>query len=138
MSGIGAKLVHLYYENFLTTPGDLSVADDIMTEDIRFRNPISPDAIEGIPGYKAFALRWYHGFPDRVFTIEDLVEEGDKVAAAFTITGTHLGEFMGAEATGNSIVVKGMNLFRTEGERIQDVQAFFDSGSLYDPIGLHR
>lgn len=136
MSGNGAQLVRRYYEKFLTAPGELGVADDIMCDDVAFRNPISPDGIHGIAEYKQFAGTWYRGFPDRVFTVEDLVEEGDKVAAAFLITGTHNGEFMGAAPTGMSITVRGMNLFRIEDGRIKDVQAFFDSGSLFRPIGL--
>lgn len=136
MSGVGTKLVHLYYERFLTTPGELGVADEIMTPDVRFRNPISPNGIHGIDEYKQFALRWYRGFPDRVFTIGATAEEDDKVAASFVITGTHRGEFMGAAPTGNPIEVHGMNLFRVRDGRIADVQAFFDSGSLYKPIGL--
>ncbi len=136
MSGEGAQLVRQYYEKFLTAPGQLEVADEIMCDDVTFRNPISPQAIHGIDEYKQFAKTWYLGFPDRVFTVGDIVEEGDKVAAAFTITGTHHGEFMGAAPTGASIIVCGMNLFRIKNNRIKDVQAFFDSGSLYKPIGL--
>ena len=136
MSGNGTTLVHLYYEKFLTTPGDLQVADRIMAPDVVFHNPISPDGIHGIEAYKQFALRWYHGFPDRRFRVEDTVEEGSKIAARFTITGTHSGEFMGAAPTEHPIVVKGMNLFRIERGRIADVKAFFDPDALYRPLGL--
>jgi steroid delta-isomerase-like uncharacterized protein len=135
MSGIGRKLVHLYYERFLSAPGELDVADEIMTGDVEFRNPISPDVIRGIEEYRQFALRWYRGFPDRVFSVVDVVEEDDLVAAVFTITGTHDGEFMGRQPSGAHIEVHGMNLFRIVDGRIRDVQAFFDSGTLYDPIG---
>ena len=136
MTSNGTELVHLYYEKFLTAQGDLTVADKIMTEDVVFRNPISPDGIHGIAEYQAFAQRWYRGFPDRVFTVHDTVEAGDLVAASFTITGTHRGEFMGAAPTGNPIVVNGMNLFRIRDGRIQDVQAFFDSSQLHKPLGI--
>jgi steroid delta-isomerase-like uncharacterized protein len=135
MSGIGTELVHLYYEKFLTSPGDLSVADQIMTPDVVFSNPIS-SGIHGIEEYKQFALRWYKGFPDRVFTVEETAEEGDRVAARFTITGTHGGEFAGAAATGGKIAVHGMNMFRIAGDKIVHVQAFFNPAELYDPIGV--
>lgn len=134
----GTDLVHLYYEKFLTAPGDLSVADSIMVPDVRFHNPISPGGIHGIDEYKAFAERWYRGFPDRVFTVRDTVEEKGKVAAAFTITGTHDGEFMGAAPTGNAVKVDGMNMFRIRDGRIVDVVAYFDSGQLYGPLGIAR
>ena len=138
MSGNATKLVHLYYEKFLTSPGDLQVADRIMASSVVFHNPISPDGIRGIDEYKQFALRWYRGFPDRRFTVEDTVEEGDKIAARFTITGTHQGEFMGAAPTGHPIQVHGMNLFRIEEGKIADVIAFFNPQELYQPLGLQR
>ncbi len=135
MSGIGTELVHLYYEKFLTSPGDLSVADKIMAPGVAFTNPIS-SGIHGIDEYKQFALRWYKGFPDRVFTVEETAEEGDRVAARFTITGTHGGEFAGAAATGNKIAVHGMNMFQIAGDKIVLVKAFFNPAELYDPIGV--
>jgi predicted ester cyclase len=34
-------------------------------------------------------------FPDLRVTIEDLIAEGDKVVSRNTMTGTHLGDYMG-------------------------------------------
>ncbi|MBT2405531.1 MULTISPECIES: ester cyclase [unclassified Streptomyces] len=136
MSEEGTKLVHTYYEEFLTAPGNLQVADRIMAPDVIFDNPISPNGIHGLPAYKEFALRWYGGFPDRVFTIDDLLEQDDKVAAAFTITGTHQGVFMGAAPTGQHIEVRGMNIFRIEDGLIKEVTAYFDPRQLLAPLGL--
>ncbi|WP_327354381.1 ester cyclase [Streptomyces sp. NBC_01304] len=136
MADEGTKLVHTYYEEFLTAPGDLQIADKIMAPDVVFNNPISPNGIHGLPAYKEFALRWYGGFPDRVFTIDDLLEQDDKVAASFTITGTHRGVFMGAAPTGEHIEVRGMNIFRIEDGLIKEVTAFFDPGQLLKPLGL--
>ena len=135
-ASIGKDLVHRYYERFLSSPGELDLADEIFTPDIQFHNPISPAGIHGIAEYKAFAERWYRGFPDRRFIVEETVAEGDLVAARFTIVGTHLGEFSGAAPTGNPIRVRGMNIFRIAGGRIQDVQAFFNAAELYQPLGL--
>ena len=125
-----------YYEDFLTAPGRLELADELMTADVAFHNPISPDGVHGLEAYKAFAQRWYTGFPDRLFSVDDEVIEGDRIAIRFTITGTHLGTFMGAAATGNRIEVHGMNLFRLQGGKIKDVQAFFDPMDLLRPLGL--
>lgn len=127
-------LVHRYYDEFLSAPDKLGVADEIFTPDVVFHNPISPEGIHGIGEYKQFAQRWYRGFPDRKFTVDDDIVEGDRIAAKFTITGTHLGEFGGHDPTGNPITVRGMNIFIIENERIKDVEAFFDSVQLPKPI----
>jgi len=132
----GKTLARLYYEEFLSAPGNLELADEILAPDVVFHNPISPDGVHGLEAYKHFAQRWYVGFPDRKFTVDDSVMEGDTVAIRFTITGTHGGEFMGAQATGNRIRVNGMNLFRIEGGKIKDVQAFFTPLELTEPLGV--
>jgi steroid delta-isomerase-like uncharacterized protein len=125
-----------YYEDFLSTGGRIELADELMTPDVEFTNPISPDGVKGLEAYKAFAKRWYVGFPDRVFTVDDEVIEGDRIAIRFTITGTHRGEFMGVPATGNKIEVHGMNLFRLSNGKIKHVQAFFNPLDLLGPLGV--
>ena len=136
MSEQTRELVRRYFEELLTAPTDMAVADQIFTDDVTFRNPISAHAIEGIDEYKAFVQRWVVGFPDRVFTIDELLAEDDRAAAQFTITATHGGEFLDVDATGNRIEVHGMNMFHTKDGRIQRVQAFFDDSAIRGPLGL--
>ena len=49
-------------------------------------------------------------FPDVHFTADDVFAEGDRVAARFTMKGTHKGDFMGVPATGKEIVVTGIDI----------------------------
>jgi predicted ester cyclase len=41
------------------------------------------------------------GFPDWKETVEDVIDEGDKVVIRVTGRGTHEGEFQGIAPTGN-------------------------------------
>jgi predicted ester cyclase len=52
---------------------------------------------------------FYAAFPDIHFRVDDLLAEGDLVAARVTVTGTHQGEFMGIPATGRSVEVDVMD-----------------------------
>ena len=131
-------LVHRYFEELLSAPDNLAVADEIFTPDVEFVNPVSANRIKGIDEYKAFAQRWYTGFPDRKFSVEEEIEEGDKVAARFKITGTHDGEFMDTPPTGVPIIVNGVNIFRMENGRIRHVQAIFDPAQIWGPINAAR
>ena len=129
-------LVRRYFEELLSAPGQLDVADEILADDVIFENPISRQQIKGIAEYRAFALRWYEGFPDRKFTLGESVSAGDKIAARFTITGTHQGVFGGAAPSQNRIEIHGMNLFHTGSGKIRHVRAFFNPLELWRPLGL--
>ena len=50
-------------------------------------------------------------FPDFTNTIEELIAEGDKVAACMTYRGTHMGEIFDIEGTGRSIRYIGTAIF---------------------------
>jgi predicted ester cyclase len=45
-------------------------------------------------------------------TVEDVVAEGDRVAARVTWQGTHRGEFLGVEATGTGVTFSAFHLVR--------------------------
>jgi steroid delta-isomerase-like uncharacterized protein len=50
-------------------------------------------------------------FPDLAFTIDDLIGEDDRVAASWTMTGTHLGPFLTVAPTGRPVRVRGITVF---------------------------
>jgi steroid delta-isomerase-like uncharacterized protein len=52
------------------------------------------------------------GFPDIQWTLEEMIAEDDRVAARFTMRGTHRGTFFGVPATGKQIQVQAMNFYR--------------------------
>jgi len=61
------------------------------------------------------------GFPDIQWTLEDIVAEGDKVAARFIMRGTHEGTFFGVPPTGKPIKVQAMNFYRfSNGQIIEE------------------
>ncbi len=136
----GRALIHRYFRELLTAPGNLAVADEIFTADVRFTNPVRVSGVSGIAEYKAFVSTWAVGFPDRNFAVDEIVLDMDetKAAARFTITGTHQGEFLGATPTGHTITVIGMNLFRFREGRIYRVEAFFDPLPLWRPLGVAK
>jgi predicted ester cyclase len=58
------------------------------------------------------------GFLDIQWTLEEMIAEGEKVAARFTMRGTHQGTFFGVPPTGKKIEVKAINFYRLSGKRI--------------------
>ena len=92
--------------------------------------PYNLDVMDEIcsPAFAADHKDWQRmeraAFPDKHFTIEDVVAEGDKVLLRWTIRGTHLGEFWTpigtAQPTGNAITLTSMALFRLIDGKIID------------------
>ena len=50
--------------------------------------------------------------PDARITAQDILEDGDRVALRFVLTGTHQGELFGADGTGRSLEVEGITVVR--------------------------
>ena len=59
----------------------------------------------GLEGVKQFLTLFRSAFHDIRFVVEDMIAEGDKVAARITMSGTHRDEFQGIAPTGKQIDV---------------------------------
>lgn len=57
-------------------------------------------------------------FPDAKIEPQTLVADDDQVAVAYTLSGTHDGEFQGIAPTGKKIEVRGVQIGRFEGGEI--------------------
>ena len=73
------------------------------------------------------------GFPDLSVTVEDVMAEGDRVAARVTMRGTHRGEFQSIAPTGKRVEVKAMDMFRISNGKIVEHWGHAD-----DPTGYLR
>ena len=82
-----------------------------------------------------FLVPWRAAFPDLAITIEDLVAEGDTVAARWTLSGTHRGAFLGLPPTGRRVAVAGTELYRLADGHIIERRATVDTPGLLCQLG---
>ena len=75
------------------------------------------------------------GFPDIQWTLEEMVAEGDNVAARFTMRGTHQGMFFGVPPTGKKITVQAMNIYRLSNGMFVEERGQPDMLGLLQQIG---
>jgi steroid delta-isomerase-like uncharacterized protein len=62
------------------------------------------------------------GFPDIQITVQEMVAEGDKVAAWWTFRGTHRGVFAGVAATGKTVEYGGADLYTVADGKIASIR----------------
>src|SRR3954469_25808658 len=103
-----SKLVMKRFVEFINTASD-QLAEELISPDAIFHVPGRPEPMRGPTGYLAIIGMMRGGFPDIQWTLEEMIAEGDMVAARFTMRGTHQGPFFGVPPTGKPIVVQAMN-----------------------------
>ena len=102
--------------------GDLDAAEELF----------APDQAEAA---KQEAADFRRGFPDVVSTIEDLIAEGDKVAARWRARATHRGEYVSVPPSGKEVEFTGISVYRIEGGKIAESWTIEDELSLMRQIG---
>jgi len=117
MSEANKDCVRRLYED-VWTRGKVGLLDTLIGAAYVDHNPASGQAA-GTGGVKARVETLRQAFPDLRFAVEDLVAEGDLVAARFSWRGTHKGEaFLGIPPSGKAILVRGMEFYRLRDGRI--------------------
>ena len=112
----------------------MAVIDEMYATDFVSHGSGGED-IRGIKNVKKSTSEEFSAFPDLHFTIDDMVAEGDKVAARITMTGTHKGEYMGAPPTNKKIRIKAITIERFAGGKIVEEWGMADTLSLMQQLG---
>jgi steroid delta-isomerase-like uncharacterized protein len=109
--------------------------DELVEPDALIRTPL-PIQATGAQALKEVFARLHRVFRDLHVTVEDLIEEGDKVVSRNTVTGTHQGEYMGLPPTGKSVTYNEIFIFRFAGGRIAETWGVVDVFSQMKQLGV--
>lgn len=96
----------------------------------------SPSDVVGIDSARAYYTNYVTGFPDVIFTIEDVFGMGNKLVKHWNFKGTHTGVFFGIPATGKKVDIGGVTLVRMEHGKIAEERDFFDNLEFMHQLGL--
>ncbi len=91
--------------------------------------------MSGLAGAEQLLGLWRMAFSNLKLQVEDSIEDGNKVAARFRITGTHSGPLMGVPATGRPISVLATGIFRVVDGKLAENWVNLDALSLMQQIG---
>ena len=82
-----------------------------------------------------FIAGFAEAFPDLRLTVEDIVSEGDMVAARATFHGTHRGEFQGIPPTDKQVTFSGIEVDRMVGGKVEEHWVELDLLGLMQQLG---
>jgi steroid delta-isomerase-like uncharacterized protein len=108
--------------------------DELVESDAVIRTPLPLEAT-GAELLKEVFAGLHRAYPDLHITIEDLIEEGDKLVSRNTVTGTHQGEYMGIAPTGKAVTYNEIFIFRFAGGRIAETWGVVDVLSQMKQLG---
>jgi hypothetical protein len=108
--------------------------DEIFFPDVEIRTPL-PVQASGAKALKEVFARLHRAYPDLHVTVEDVIEEGDKVVLRNSISGTHLGEYMGIPPTGRTVTYGEIMILRFVDGRIAETWGVVDLFSQMRQLG---
>ncbi len=116
--------------------GRLGVIEDAFADEYQGHDPAFPR--RGPGGARRFAEVFHLAFTDFRYEIEDVVAQGDLIAARWMVTGTHTGPFLGIAPTGKRVQVAGMSFNRFREGKIVEGWIHWDAHGLLVQLGLSR
>ncbi len=116
--------------------GKLDQLRELVSQDVKDHDP-APNQGPGPQGYIEFFTMMRNAFPDMKVDVETMVAAEDKVAFAYTLTGTHKGDFMGVPGTGKNIKARGMQISRFENGKMVERWGSSDELGILKQIGLN-
>ena len=115
--------------------GNLDVVEEMFDPDYVYHEPYAGE-IRGHEGLKQVVTMYRTGYPDLVFTSEDIIAEGDKVVQRWSCVGTHQGELMGIPATGKRTTTMGINIVRFAGGKAVEEWTSWDALGWLQQLGV--
>ena len=131
--GARALITRFYDEGW--NANNLDCYDELVTDDF-----VDHQAVPGLPpgreGFKALNVMFRSAFPDVWVTVDDIITDGNYVAARWTSTGTHKGDLFGIPPTGNAVSVTATVYYRLEGDRLAEGWINRDDFGLMRQLGV--
>ncbi|MDQ3442979.1 MAG: ester cyclase [Chloroflexota bacterium] len=132
-TGAAAETIpHEYLDTFNT--GDLDALDALLAPDYIHRGALEPDQDREVHKERVQITRT--GFPDAVYTIEDIIIDGDLVGIRHVMNGTNDGDYAGQATTGIRVEVTGIHSHRLACGLIAETWNEGDGLGLYKQLGL--
>jgi len=129
------ELVRRLYEEAFNN-GDLDLVDELVANDVVTHNPIILDAPTGPDSIRGGLEMIRKAFPDFHVEVEDLIAEGDRVAAFLTMSGTNEGDYRRGGATGKRGTMRAFFIWRVADGRLAESWGLADRFGFLQELGI--
>ena len=118
--------------------GRSDVIDELLARDavIHGLEDANGQPVEGYAAYENFHRQFRGAFPNIAVSIDDMVAEGDKVAARCSVAAKHTGSTLGFEATHSDVEFDGMTFVVIKDGKITEAWNNFDFMRMNKQLGL--
>jgi steroid delta-isomerase-like uncharacterized protein len=116
-------------ENFDTMFEQLFAADCVQ------RMPPNAEPM-GPNEFKRLVKDFYSAFSEVTHTVEELITEGDRVAASVSVRAVHAGEFLGVPASGKELEWTAIAIFRISDGTIRERWEIHDHAGVMRQLGI--
>jgi len=136
MSDANKQLIRRWFEE-VWNKGRADAIDEMIAEDcvIHGLSGATGQPVKGPTQFKTFHTTFREAFPDITVAVEDMVVEGDKVAARCSVYGKHAGDSLGYKASQAPVEFTGMVIVRVKNGKIAEAWNNFDFMKMYQQIG---
>jgi steroid delta-isomerase-like uncharacterized protein len=132
MSEANKALIRRWFDE-VWTKGSVDAIDELMSTSAVICG-LGEDFC-GPDGFKPFHAAYRAAFPDVEIHVDDVVAEGDMVAARWSGSGTHRGDALGFPATGKRVEFRGMVFARVEDGKLVAGWNNFDQLGMLQQLG---
>lgn len=109
--------------------------DDVFQPDVRIDTPL-PIPSTGVRAIQDVYAALFRAFPDIHIEADDVIAADDKLVCRQTVTGTHLGEYMGLAPTGKPVRYSEIFIFRFSDGRIAETWGVVDVLTQMQQLGV--
>ena len=114
--------------------GNFDVMPEIFADGYLHGSANGPDAIGIAEGARRIG-GFVTALPDLEWTFDDVIAEGDRVAARWTTRGTHDGDLLGLAPTGKPVEFTGISFFTVRCGKVVEFQTEMDAAGLLEQVG---
>ena len=116
--------------------GNLAFVEEAYTENAIIHDAILPNVPAGPGGIRRYVRTYGEPVPDIHFEVQELIADGDTMAAQWIASGTQVGTLLGLPSTGRRVEASGVSVYRMEEGRIAEAWVYWDVIALLKSLGV--